>query len=131
MQGLMMDTPLLLAGILQHALRTTPNQEIVTRLVEGGTHRYTYAEAGQRIAKLANALTRMGIKEGDRVGVIGWNTHRQLELYYAISGIGAVCHTINPRLGPENAGYVINHAKDKALFFDATFAPLAEGLAPY
>ena len=131
MQGLMMDTPLLLTGILRHALRATPNQEIVTNLVEGGIHRYTYAEAGARIAKLANALTRMGIKKGDRVGVIGWNTHRQLELYYATAGIGAVCHTINPRLGPENAGYVMNHAQDKVVFFDATFAPLAEGLAPH
>ncbi|MEM6648871.1 MAG: long-chain-fatty-acid--CoA ligase [Pseudomonadota bacterium] len=131
MQGLMMDTPLIITDILKHGLRTYPDQEIVTRLVEGGTHRYTFKDAGARIAKLANALTRMGLTKGDRVAVMGWNTHRQLELYYAISGIGAICHTINPRLGPENAGFVMNHAEDKALFFDATFAPLAEGLAPH
>jgi len=131
MQGLMQTTPLLLTNILTHALRRAPEQEVVTRLVEGGMHRYTFREAGERIAQLAHTLTEMGIGVGDRVGVIGWNTHRQLELYYALAGVGAVCHTINPRLGPENAGYVINHAKDKALFYDATFAPLAAGLAPH
>lgn len=131
MQGLMQTTPLLITEILQHALRRTPHQEIVTRLVEGGIHRYTFKESGERIAQLAHALTEMGIGLGDRVGVIGWNTHRQLELYYALAGIGAVCHTVNPRLGPENAGYVMGHAGDKALFYDATFAPLAAGLAPH
>ncbi|NRA30088.1 MAG: long-chain-fatty-acid--CoA ligase [Parvularculaceae bacterium] len=131
MHGLMQNAPLLLTNILSHALRSSPDQEIVTRLVEGGMHRYTYREAGERIAQLAHALTDMGIGVGDRVGVIGWNTHRQLELYYALAGIGAVCHTINPRLGPENAGYVLMHAQDKALFYDATFAPLAAGLAPH
>lgn len=131
MQGLMMDTPLLVTGILRHALRTTPDQEVVTRLVEGGMHRYTFRDLGGRVAKLANALIKMGVKTGDRVGVMGWNTHRQLELYYAIAGVGAVCHTINPRLGPENAAYVMNHAGDTVLVFDETFAPLAEGLAPH
>ncbi|GGY43115.1 long-chain-fatty-acid--CoA ligase [Parvularcula lutaonensis] len=131
MLGLMQDVPLLLTDILRHALRNAPEQQIVTRLVEGGMHRYTYRDAGKRIAQLAHALTEMGIGMGDRVGVIGWNTHRQLELYYALAGIGAVCHTINPRLGPENAGYVMAHAGDKAVFYDATFAPLAAGLSPY
>ncbi|MCQ8185598.1 long-chain-fatty-acid--CoA ligase [Parvularcula maris] len=131
MLGQMQQAPLLLTDILRHALRNSANQEIVTRLVEGGIHRYTYREAGERIAQLAHALVEMGIGEGDRVAVIGWNTHRQLELYYALAGIGAVCHTINPRLGPENAGYVMNHAGNKAVFYDATFAPLAAGLAPH
>lgn len=131
MEGLMMKTPLLISGILTHARRNFADQEIVTRLVEGGIHRYSYADFYARTAQLAHALTRMGIGVGDRVGVIGWNTHRQLELYYAVSSIGAICHTINPRLGPENAGFVINHAGDVALFYDLTFAPLVEALSPH
>ena len=131
MIGLMMDRQLLVTDILRHAMRATPRQEIVTRLVEGGIHRYTYEEFGDRVAQLAHVLVDMGISVGDRVGVIGWNTHRFLELYYATAGIGAVCHTINPRLGPENAGYVMAHAEDKVVFFDTTFAPLAGGLAPH
>lgn len=131
MLGYMMDTPLLTTDLLRHALRTTPEQQIVTRLVEGGIYSYSFREAGARIAQLAHALKALGIEEGDRVGVMGWNTHRQLELYYAVAGIGAVCHTINPRLGPENAAYVMNHAEDKVVFYDETFKPLIEGLAPH
>ncbi|MEO1311583.1 MAG: long-chain-fatty-acid--CoA ligase [Pseudomonadota bacterium] len=127
----MMDRPLLISGILENAVQNFPDQEIVTRTVEGPIHRYTYKDANARIRKLANALKAAGVKRGDRVGVIGWNTHRQFELYYALGGVGAVCHTINPRLGPENAGYVINHAGDSWLFFDTTFTPLVEGLAPH
>jgi len=130
MLGLMMDRPLLIQNILENAVQNYPDQEIVTRTVEGPIHRYTYADAERRIKKLANALTKMGVKPGDRVGVVGWNTHRQFELYYALGGVGAVCHTVNPRLGPENAGYVINHAGDGWLFFDTTFTPLIEALAP-
>ena len=130
MDGLMMNEPLLISGILRHAVRNHGGQEVVTRLVEGGTHRYTFGELGRRVAKLAHALVRMGVEPGDRVGVMGWNTHRQLELYYAISGIGAVCHTINPKLGPENAAYVMGHAGDRFVFFDTTFAPLIQALAP-
>ncbi len=131
MLGLMMNRPLLIIDILKHAVRTSPSQEIVTRLVEGGIHRYTFAEASDRIAQLANALKEAGVTVGTRVGVMGWNTHRQLELYYACAGIGAICHTINPRLGPENAAFVINHAEDSVLFFDETFQPLVEGLKPH
>lgn len=130
MDGLMMNEPLLLSGILKHAVRNHGGQEVVTRLVEGGIHRYTFADCGRRTAKLAHALVKMGVKPGDRIGVMGWNTHRQLELYYAISGIGAVCHTINPKLGPQNAGFVMGHAGDKFIFFDTTFAPLIQALAP-
>ncbi|MFQ5564502.1 MAG: long-chain fatty acid--CoA ligase [Parvularculaceae bacterium] len=130
MQGLMMDRPLLTTEILKHAVRNYRNTEIVTRTVEGPIHRYTFADSEKRIKKLANALVNLGVKQGDRIGVIGWNTHRQFELYYAIGGIGAVCHTINPRLGVENARYVINHAEDELLFFDTTFAPLVAELAP-
>ncbi len=130
MMGLMMDRPLLTTEILKHAVRNYRNTEIVTRTVEGPIHRYTIADSAKRIAKLANALTSLGVKKGDRVGVIGWNTYRQFELYYAVGGLGAVLHTVNPRLGPENAAYVINHAEDGFLFYDTTFAPLVAALKP-
>lgn len=130
MQGLMMDRPLLTTEILRHASRNFAATEIVTRTVEGPIHRYTIADAEARIKKLANALTALGVKRGDRIGVIGWNTYRQFELYYAVGGLGAVLHTINPRLGPENAAFVINHAEDAYLFYDITFAPLVQALAP-
>ena len=130
MHGLMMDDPLLISGILKHGVRNHADQEVVTSLVEGGTHRYTFKELGGRVAQLAHALVKMGVKPGDVIGVVGWNTHRQLELYYAIAGIGAVCHTINPKLGPENAAYVMNHGGDRFVFFDTTFAPLVQALAP-
>jgi len=130
MQGLMMDRPLLTTEILKHAVRNYAGTEIVTRTVEGPVHRYTIGESAKRIARLAHALTRLGVKFGDRIGVIGWNTHRQFEMYYAVGGIGAVLHTVNPRLGPENAAFVINHAEDTHLFFDTTFAPLVAALKP-
>ncbi len=131
MQGLMMDRPLLTTEILKHARRNYRDTEIVTRTVEGPIHRYTVADAETRIRRLANALTDLGVKRGDRVGVIGWNTYRQFEMYYAVGGIGAVLHTINPRLGPENAAFVINHAEDEHLFYDISFAPLVQALAPH
>lgn len=131
MRGLMMDRPLLTTEILKHAARNYRNTEIVTRTVEGPIHRYTVADSDRRIRKLANALVALGVKPGDRVGVIGWNTYRQFEMYYAVGGIGAVLHTVNPRLGPENAAYVINHAEDAYLFYDLTFAPLVAALKPH
>ena len=130
MLGLMMDRPLLTTEILKHAARNFKSTEIVTRTVEGPIHRYTVADSVERICKMANALRDLGVKPGDRVGVIGWNTYRQFELYYAVGGLGAILHTINPRLGPENAAFVINHAEDKFLFYDTTFAPLVQALAP-
>lgn len=130
MMGLMMDRPLLTTEILKHAERNYRKTEIVTRTVEGPIHRYTIADAEKRIRKLANALVDLGVKKGDRIGVIGWNTYRQFELYYAVGGIGAVLHTVNPRLGPENAAFVINHAEDSFLFYDTTFAPLVAALKP-
>lgn len=130
MMGLMMDRPLLTTAILHHAVRNYAYTPIITRTVEGPMHRYTIADAAKRIAKLANALTNAGVKMGDRVGVIGWNTHRQFEMYYAVAGLGAILHTVNPRLGPENATFVINHAEDKHLFYDTTFAPLVAAMRP-
>lgn len=128
MKGLMMDRPLLTTEILKNAVRNFRKTEIVTRTVEGPIHRYMIADSYRRIARLANALRRLGVEYGDRVGVIGWNTYRQFEMYYAVGGIGAVLHTVNPRLGPDNAAFVINHAEDGFLFYDATFAPLVSAL---
>lgn len=131
MLGLMMDRPLLTTEILNHAVRNYRNTPIITRTVEGPIHRYTIADSAKRIAKLANALRRAGVGHGDRVGVIGWNTYRQFEMYYAVGGIGAILHTVNPRLGPENATFVINHAEDEHLFYDTTFAPLVDAMRPH
>ncbi|MFN0023782.1 MAG: long-chain fatty acid--CoA ligase [Parvularculaceae bacterium] len=128
MQGLMMDRPLLTTEILKHAVRNFRKTEIVTRTVEGPIHRYTVADSYARIARLASALRANGVKVGDRIGVIGWNTYRQFEMYYAVGGLGAVLHTVNPRLGPDNAAFVINHAEDDWLFYDVTFAPLISAL---
>ena len=129
LRGLMMDRPLLVSSIIDYAAEIFPDVEVVSQTVEGGLHRYGYAEARRRIGRLANALVGLGIKPGDRVATLAWNGYRHFELYYAISGIGAVCHTINPRLFPEQITYIANHAEDTALFFDATFLPLVEKLA--
>ena len=127
----MMPTPLRIAGLIEHAAKWHADTEIVSRLPEGGLHRYTYADAHRRAKQLAQALGRLGIQDGDRVGTLAWNTHRHFELYYGISGRGAVCHTINPRLFIEQLVYIINHAQDRLLFFDLTFLPLVEKLAPH
>ncbi|UOQ99396.1 3-(methylthio)propionyl-CoA ligase [Hymenobacter sp. 5317J-9] len=129
MLGLMMAQPLRVATIIEHAAKWHADTEIVSRLPEGGIHRYTYAAANARSKQLANALLRLGIENGDRVGTLAWNTHRHFELYYGVAGIGAVCHTINPRLFPEQLVYIINHAEDRLLFFDLTFLPLVARLA--
>jgi len=132
MLGLMMQTPLLVKGLLEHAARWHGSTEIVSRLPEGGPlHRTTYAQVHARARQLAHALGRLGVQPGDRVATLAWNTHRHLELYYGISGLGAVCHTINPRLFFEQLVYIVNHAQDQVLFFDLTFLPLVEKLAPH
>jgi 3-(methylthio)propionyl---CoA ligase len=129
--GVMMNRPLLLSGLIDYASEVHATRQIVSQTVEGGIHRYGYREASLRIAKLANTLRAMGIKRGDRVATLAWNGYRHFELYYAISGIGAVCHTINPRLSVEQFNYIVNHAEDQAIFFDTTFAPLVEKLSPH
>jgi fatty-acyl-CoA synthase len=130
MHGLMMNMPLMISSLIQHADQFHGDTEIVTRLTEGGIHRYTYAAAHRRMRKLANALLALGVKPGDRVGTIAWNNHRHFELYFGVSGIAAICHTINPRLFPEQIIYIINHAEDNIIFFDLSFVPLLEKLAP-
>ena len=129
MQGLMSERPLLVSAIIEHAAIYHRDTEIVSRTVEGAIHRYTYSEAERRSKRLARALLRLGIEPGDRVGTLAWNTFRHFELYYAISGIGAVCHTINPRLFDEQIVYIVNHAADRLLFVDTSFVPLIERLA--
>ena len=131
MHGLMMNMPLTISSLIRHAERHHGDTEIVSRLVEGGIHRYTYADAHRRARQLANALIALGVKPTERIGTLAWNGFRHFELYYAVSGIGAVCHTINPRLFPEQIGYIINHAEDGCVLFDLTFLPLVEKLAPH
>ena len=130
MQGLMCERPLLISEIIKHAAVYHRDTEIVSRTVEGPIHRYTYADAERRSKRLAGVLIRLGIKPGDRVGTLAWNTFRHFELYYGISGIGAVCHTINPRLFDDQIVYIVNHAADRLLFVDTSFVPLIERLAP-
>ena len=131
MLGLMQNQPLLISTIIEHAARHHCDTEIVSRTVEGGIHRYTYGEAGVRARRAANVLKALQIQAGDRVGTLAWNGYRHFELYYAISGLGAIMHTVNPRLFPEQIAWIINHAEDRALFFDLTFLPLVEGIAAH
>ena len=127
--GRMMDQPLLIIDIVRHAAQAFPVSQVVSRTVEGPIHRYGYEEAYRRTAQLAHALKHLGIREGDRVATVAWNTYRHFELYYGVSGIGAVCHTINPRLFANQLEYVVNHADDRAMFIDLNLVPLIEKMA--
>ncbi len=129
MRGLMMDTPLMISSLLRHAAVNHGEREIVSRLTDGTIHRTNYGETHARTQRLANALKRLGVAEGDRVATIAWNNHRHFEIYFGVPGIGAVCHTINPRLFGEQIVYIANHAEDSVLFLDLTFVPLVEGIA--
>jgi fatty-acyl-CoA synthase len=129
-QGLMQSRPLLVSSLIEHAARYSPHAEIVSRTVEGPIHRCTYADIERRAKQLANALTALGVQASDRIATIAWNGYRHMELYYGVSGMGAVLHTINPRLPADQLEFVIRHADDQYVFFDATFAPLVEKVAP-
>jgi 3-(methylthio)propionyl---CoA ligase len=131
LQGLMMDRPLLISGLIEHADRHHGDVEIVSRRVEGEIHRTTWHQLHGRARQLANALGSLGVRAGDRVATLAWNGYRHLELYYAVSGSGAVLHTINPRLHPEQIAWIVNHAEDRVLCFDATFLPIIEAIAPH
>ncbi len=131
MQGLMMDMPLLISSILQHAARHHGDTEIVSRRVEGDIHRYTYAECELRARRLADALTHLGAQPGDRIATLAWNGYRHVETYYAVGGMGGVVHTINPRLHPEQIAWIANHAGDKYFLFDVTFLPIVEAIAAH
>ncbi len=130
MLGLMMNTPLLISSIAKHAEKFHGDREIVSVTMDNPGHRYTVREAIARSRQLANALERLGLQRGDRVATIAWNDYRHLELYYAVSGAGFVCHTINPRLFAEQLVFVINHAEDRWVFTDLMFVPLLEKLLP-
>jgi fatty-acyl-CoA synthase len=129
MLGLMQDRPLLISSLMEFAAQYHGGVEIVSRSVEGPIHRYTYADANRRSKQLAQALGSLGIGLGDRVATLAWNGYRHLECYYGVSGIGAVLHTINPRLFPEQIVYIANHAEDRVLFTELSFVPLLEGIA--
>jgi fatty-acyl-CoA synthase len=126
--GQMMNTQLTITSIMEHADKVYPNSEIVSLTSDNGLHRYTYADSFKRIRQLANALAKSGVEQGDRVATLAWNDHRHLELYYAISCSGAVCHTINPRLFSEQIEFIINHAQDKILFIAPEFVPIIGNL---
>src|ERR1051326_6109840 len=128
MQGLMEDWPLLVPSIIEHAQRNHSEQVIVTRAVEGPIHRTTYGELYKRSKRCAKALQKLGVREGDVVATLAWNTYRHMEAWYGIMGLGAICHTINPRLFPEQIVYIANHAGDKYLFTDLTFVPLCAAI---
>ena len=129
LQGQMMDQPLLVSSIIEFAARHYGDTEIVSRRVEGDLHRYTYRDCARRARQLANALGSLGIGIGERVATLAWNGYRHMELYYGVSGAGAVLHTINPRLHAEQIAYIVNHADDQVLFFDLTFLPAIEAMA--
>ncbi len=129
--GLMQENDLMISDLIRYAARYHGQQEIVTRSVEGPLHRYTYREAESRARRLANLLiNRFGIGHGDRVGTLALTTYRHFELFYGVSGMGAVLHTTNPRLFEEQVSYIINHAEDRLLFLDIDFVPLVERLLP-
>jgi fatty-acyl-CoA synthase len=127
-QGLMMDRPLLLKTLLWRAERVFADQEVVSRLEGGGRHRYTYADYGARVRRLARALEALGVGRGDRVGTLAWNTHRHFEAYFAVPCMGAVLHTINLRLFPDQIAHIVNHADDRVLLIDPDLVPLVEDL---
>ncbi|MEM7110890.1 MAG: long-chain fatty acid--CoA ligase [Chloroflexota bacterium] len=126
MNGLMMDYQLTMDRVLEHAKRMYPHKTIKTMLPDGSMHSYTFADAYKRIKRMSKALVNLGVEAGDRVGTFGWNNYQHLELYYAIPGAGAVCHTLNIRLSPEQLAYIINHAEDKVVFIDGTLLKLYE-----
>jgi fatty-acyl-CoA synthase len=130
MRGLMMGMPLLVSDLLEHADRHHGATPIVSRRVEGDFHRYTYRDAHARSRRVANALARLGLAEGDRVASLAWNGYRHFELYYAVAGSGMVMHTVNPRLFPDQIAWILEDAEDKALFLDLTFLPLVQKLLP-
>jgi 3-(methylthio)propionyl---CoA ligase len=130
MNGQMMQLPLLISSLIVHAERHHGEQEVVSRRVEGDIHRTTYRDLAARSRRVAKALASLGVKASDRVATLAWNGYRHLELYYGVSGSGSILHTINPRLHPDQIVYIADHAEDQVLFFDLTFLPLIQAVAP-
>jgi fatty-acyl-CoA synthase len=130
MHGLMQDHPLLISSLIRHASTNHGAREVVSRLGDGSIHRTNYAAIERRSRRLAQTLTSKGIGPGDRVATLAWNTYRHLECFYGVSGMGAVMHTVNPRLFHEQIEYIVRHAEDRILFFDADLLPIVESIAP-
>ncbi|WP_340647381.1 long-chain-fatty-acid--CoA ligase [Phenylobacterium sp.] len=128
MQGRMQDWPLTVDRIIDHAKSWHGDREIVSRSVEGPMVRTTYAQVHARAKRVSNVLRGLNIQPGDRVATLAWNTARHIEAWYGIMGMGAVCHTLNPRLFSEQLVYIINHAEDKVIFTDLTFLPILAGI---
>jgi fatty-acyl-CoA synthase len=126
MNGLMLQKQLLISSLIVHADRHHGDTEIVSRRVEGDIHRYTFRECHRRARQVASALTGLGVKMSERIGTLAWNGYRHMELYYGICGMGAVMHTVNPRLHADQVAYIVDHAEDQYLFFDLTFLPLVK-----
>lgn len=131
MQGLMQDQPLLISTILKHAALYHHDSEIVTKAVEGGIHRTNFAEVTHRSAQLAHALAKLGVKQGDCISTLAWNSYRHLELYLAVPSMGAILNTVNPRLFPEQLAFILNHSESRILCLDLTFVPLVEKLVDH
>lgn len=129
MHGLMMQKQLLISSLIEHADRHHGDTQIVSRRVEGDIHRYTFRDCHRRARQMASALTSLGVQPSDRIGTLAWNGYRHLELYYGVSGMGAILHTINPRLHEDQVAYIANHAEDQYIFFDLTFLPLIKAVA--
>ncbi|MDH5589275.1 MAG: long-chain fatty acid--CoA ligase, partial [Gemmatimonadota bacterium] len=129
MRGRMMEMPLLVSSLVEHAGGVYGDQAVVSRNTDGAVHRYSWRDVRDRSRGLSGALAARGITAGDRLATLAWNNHRHLEIYYGVSGMGAVCHTLNPRLHPAELAFVLNHAEDRILFLDTTFVPLAEAIA--
>jgi acyl-CoA synthetase (AMP-forming)/AMP-acid ligase II len=129
MNGLMMQKQLLISSLIVHADRHHGDTEIVSRRVEGDIHRYTFRDCHRRARQMANVLTSLGVNPSDRIGTLAWNGYRHMELYYGVSGMGAILHTINPRLHEDQVAYIANHAEDQYIFFDLTFLPLIKAVA--
>jgi fatty-acyl-CoA synthase len=127
----MMHQQLMISDLIEHVSQNHGSREIFTRETDGSDHTYTWADCAKRVKKLANALLDAGVKPGDRVATIAWNNYRHIEIYYAVSGIGAIAHTINPRLDPKQIAWMVGHAEDSWVFFDTTFAPLIEGVSAF
>ncbi len=129
MYGQMMQMPLLISSLIVHAERHHPEREVVSRRVEGDIHRTTYKQLAQRARQVAQALAALDVKPGDRVATLAWNGYRHMELYFGVSGSGAVLHTLNPRLHPDQVVYIADHAEDQVLCFDMSFWPLIQAVA--
>ena len=128
MLGNMMQDQLLISGVLEHAVQNNGRTEIVSNAVEGGIHKYTIADSAKRSKRLANALLGLGIGKGDVIATMAVNSYRHLEIYFGISGLGAVLHTLNPRLFPKDIKYIVNHAEDKYIFVDPPLLPVIENV---